>query len=371
MDSFKLATELIVMEGAEEFIQTLSPGERDLIVTNAIIHDAHLASFGLKARVVYQENYGAGEPNDKMINAILKDIGGHKFDRVFAVGGGTVIDIGKVLAIDGVTDVLDALYGRIPIKKGHELIAIPTTCGTGSEVTNIAILEDTTAHVKKGIVGPAICPDKAVLVPEFLQGIPYKFFAFSSIDALIHALESFLAPRSNQITELFATKAIQMIIEAYQEIVKQKGNVANNLYRQVLTASTLAGIAFGNTGVGAVHAMSYPLGGKYHVAHGESNYVFLGAVLEKYETLHPNGRIGELKALLAKILGTGNPKEALSVLFTLLKAIIPLKRLREYGVQESELLAFTQAAMEQERLMKNNYVPLSQGAVYGMYKSCF
>lgn len=368
MENFKLATELMIMEGAEEFIKTFAPDEQDIIVTNAVIYEAHLASFSLKSRVVYQEKYGTGEPSDKMINAILKEVGGRNFKRIFAIGGGTVIDIGKVLSIAGVTDVLEALYGRVPVTKGHELVVVPTTCGTGSEVTNIAILEDTTAHVKKGIVGPVIFPDKAVLVPAFLHGIPYKFFAFSSIDALIHAIESFLAPRSNPVTELFALKAMKLIIGTYREIVKAKGTIADGLYRQVLMASTFAGIAFGNTGVGAVHAMSYPLGGKYHVAHGESNYAFLGVVLGKYEELKPNGKFVELRSLLAEILGS-KPRDAVTSLAELLNAIIPLKRLKEYGVQEAELGEFAQAAMEQERLMKNNYAPLTKEVVYDMYQA--
>lgn len=369
MQNFKLATELILLDGGEEFIQTLCPSEQDLIVTNAVIYNVHLARFNLKSRVVYQENFGVGEPSDQMINAIVKSVQGFAFKRVFAIGGGTVIDVAKVLALQGVDNVLDVLYNRVPLKKVRELIVVPTTCGTGSEVTNIAILEDTTAHVKKGIVGPEIFPDKAVLVPAFLEGIPYKFFAFSSIDALIHAIESFLAPRSNPVTEIFAVQAMRWIVSAYKDIVDQGPAASANFYRQVLLASTFAGIAFGNTGVGAVHAMSYPLGGKYHVAHGESNYTFLAAVLGKYEELNPSGRIVELRSLLANVLGV-EPKDAIATLADLLNKIIPLKRLRDYGVQEAELGEFTQAAMAQERLMKNNYVPLSQEVVFSMFKSC-
>ncbi len=368
MQNFKLSTELVVFDNGEELVKEMSPSAQDLIVTNKIIYDAHLAKYNLKSRVVFQEDFGTGEPSDKMINAIIDSVRGFAYRRIFAVGGGTVIDVSKVLSLEGLNNVLDALYNRIPLKKGHELIVIPTTCGTGSEVTNIAIMEDTTAHVKKGIVGPEIFPDKAALVPPFLAGIPYKFFAFSSIDALIHAIESFLAPRSNPATEIFGIQAMRWIIGAYKEIAAKGQDSCPQYYRQVLTASTFAGIAFGNTGVGAVHAMSYPLGGKYHVAHGESNYAFLGTVLAKYEELNPKGRIVELKAILAEALGV-KPQEAVAALAALLERIITLKRLREYGVQEAELEVFAQAAMEQERLMKNNYVPLPKETVLAMYKS--
>ena len=369
MYSFKLPTEIKIIDSISEFIEAMEISKQDLLITNAPIYEPYLKKHNLKCRVVFQENYGTGEPSDRMINAIIGDLKNFEYERVFAVGGGTVIDVAKVMALSGVNNVLDALYGRVPLVKKRRLLVIPTTCGTGSEVTNIAILEDTEAHVKKGIVGLAIYPDEAILVPELVEGLPYKFFAFSSIDALIHAIESYLAPASNVITEMFAVNAMQKIITAYQEIARRGQEAQREIIGQVLTASTFAGIAFGNTGVGAVHAMSYPLGGKYHVAHGEANYAFLDVVLRKYEESNPEGKIRVLKKILGVDLGTTNAEQAISELANLLARIIPLRQLREYGVQENELENFAQAAMDQERLMKNNYAPIDMKALVSMYKS--
>jgi 4-hydroxybutyrate dehydrogenase len=369
MYSFKLPTEIKIIDSISEFIAAMKISKQDLLITNAPIYEPYLKKHNLKCRVIFQENYGTGEPSDRMINAIIGDLKNFEYERVFAVGGGTVIDVAKVMALSGVNNVLDALYGRVPLVKNRRLLVIPTTCGTGSEVTNIAILEDTEAHVKKGIVGLAIYPDEAILVPELVKGLPYKFFAFSSIDALIHAIESYLAPASNVITEMFAVNAMQKIITAYQEIARRGQEAQREIIGQVLTASTFAGIAFGNTGVGAVHAMSYPLGGKYHVAHGEANYAFLDVVLRKYEESNPEGKIRALKKILGVNLGVTNAEQAISELANLLARIIPLRQLREYGVQENELENFAQAAMDQERLMKNNYAPIDMKALVSMYKS--
>ncbi len=369
MYNFKLATEIKMFDSIDEFVTAMDFTERDLVVTNAPVYEPQLNGYNLKCRVVFQEKYGNGEPNDRMINAILQDLRGYEFDRVFAIGGGTVIDVAKIISLSGVEDVLDALYGRISITRTRKLMVIPTTCGTGSEVTNIAILEDTQAHVKKGIVGPAIFPDAAILVPDLVKGLPYKFFAFSSIDALIHAIESYLAPASNSITEMFAVSAMQSIIAAYRDIAQNGPAAQAKNIGKVLLASTSAGIAFGNTGVGAVHAMSYPLGGKYHVPHGEANYAFLDIVLRKYEQLNPNGKIQSLKHILGDCLGVVGDDQVIAALAELLNRIIPLKSLQEYGVQENELGNFAEAAMAQERLMKNNYKPLSLQDVTKMYQS--
>jgi len=369
MYSFKLPTEIKMFNSIGEFLENMNITERDLLITNGPIYEPCLKSYNLQCRVVFQENYGVGEPNDRMINSIISDLGDCTYDRVFAVGGGTVIDVAKVLSLSGVSDVRDALYGRIPLIKGRRLLVVPTTCGTGSEVTNIAILEDTQAHVKKGIVGPAVFPDEAILVPELLKGLPYKFFAFSSIDALIHAIESYLAPTSNIVTEMFAVNAIQQILNSYLEIAQEGPEALTKNIGQVLLASTFAGIAFGNTGVGAIHAMSYPLGGKYHVAHGEANYAFLNVVLSKYNDIHPNGKIQNLKTIIGNSLGIEDATQAIPALLEVLSSIITLKRLKDYGVQENELEAFAEAAMAQQRLMKNNYVRLSLQDLINMYQS--
>ena len=144
-----------------------------------------------------------------------------EFVDQYHTGGGTIIDIAKILALDSILPIEDLYDGKLPIKRTKELVLVPTTCGTGSEVTNIAILALTRRHTKKELANDCMYADSAVLVPELLKGLPFKFFATSSIDALIHAMESSLSPKGNATLRLFGYKAISMILNGYKEIAAE------------------------------------------------------------------------------------------------------------------------------------------------------
>ena len=162
---------------AEEFAKEFNIGAGDLVITNEYIYQPFFGKLNLDCDVLYQEKYGAGEPSDDMAEAMYRDIkGDHK--RVIAIGGGTVIDISKLFALKEVSPVLDLYDGKIPPVKDKEL----------------------------------------VLVPELLESLPFGVFATSSIDALVHAVESSLSPKGNQTTRMFGYKAIEMILADYQEI---------------------------------------------------------------------------------------------------------------------------------------------------------
>ena len=174
------------------FAEEFQLGEGDLVITNEYIYKPAFGNLDLKCDVIYQEKYGMGEPSDEMAEAIYKDIKGNP-KRIIAIGGGTVIDISKIFALKNVSPILDLYDGKI--EKDKELILVPTTCGTGSEVTNIAILALNSRGTKKGLAVDEMYGDAAVLIPELLHGLPFKVFATSSIDALIHAIESTLSPK--------------------------------------------------------------------------------------------------------------------------------------------------------------------------------
>lgn len=209
--------EIYHFDKVKEFAEEFQIGEGDLMVTNQYIYEPFFGALNLKCDVIFQEKYGQGEPSDDMVEAMYKDIKGpHK--RVIAVGGGTVIDISKLFALKDVSPVLDLYDGKIPPVKDKELVLVPTTCGTGSEVTNIAILALNSRGTKKGLAVDEMYGDSAVLVPELLESLPFGVFATSSIDALVHAVESSLSPKGNQTTRMFGYKAIDMILNGYKEI---------------------------------------------------------------------------------------------------------------------------------------------------------
>ena len=157
--------ELHRFRSCKEFVEEFRLGASDLILTNEYIYQPYFGAMNLECAVLYQEQYGMGEPTDVMAEAILRDAAATGCSRVVAIGGGTVIDIAKVLAVGG-GESIDELYGMAPeLPKRRELVLIPTTCGTGSEVTNISILNRTRLGTKMGLVGPAMYADAAVLIP--------------------------------------------------------------------------------------------------------------------------------------------------------------------------------------------------------------
>lgn len=371
MQLFKLSTRLHQSETFAEFAKEFALNEHDIVLTNEFIYQPFMEKLGLPCRFIFQEKYGQGEPSDEMMNSILKDLGNQRYDRVIAVGGGTVIDIAKLFVIKDLTNVLDAFDHKIPLVKARDLVIIPTTCGTGSEVTNISIAEIKSRHTKMGLADDVIVADDAVIIPELLAGLPFRFYAASSIDALIHAVESCVSPKCNAYTKVFSYAAMDTILDVFKKIAATSPEERHKYASEMLIAANMAGIAFGNAGVGAVHALSYPLGGNYHVPHGEANYQFFTEVFKLYHAKDPHGAIASLEAHLAEKLGTtvDNVYDALD---DLLGKLISRKPLKEYGMEPEECRGFAESVLvTQQRLLKNNYVPFSVDEIEGIYNRLY
>lgn len=368
MKTFSIHPTIEICDTAEKFCEEFSLGKGDLfLVSGSMYHKFFEGRTGL-ATVINYRNYGSGEPTDKMAEGIYQDIKDLEFRRVIAVGGGTILDVAKLFALKNISPITDLYDHKINIEKDKELILVPTTCGTGSEVTNISILELTSRKTKMGLACDELYADKAVLIPELLYGLPFRFFATSSIDALIHSMESFTSPKANPFTEMYSLKAMKIILESYQKIIREGEDCRISLLEDMLTASTFAGIAFGNAGCGAVHAMSYPLGAACHVPHGEANYALFTGVYHTYLKISPEGKIRRLNEYLADILQC-KPDRVYEELDKLLNGILQKKKLREYGVTEEDLEAFTDTVItSQTRLMANSYVPLDRQIVRNIYQ---
>ena len=357
---------------SKEFAENFAIGAGDLILTNRFIYEPYFGSLNLEADTIFQEEYGVGEPSDEMFEAIYLDVlnmGPHK--RIIGIGGGTVLDISKILALKNCYPVADLYDRKLDVVKEKELILVPTTCGTGSEVTNISILAFLSRNTKIGLAVEEMYADHAVLVPELLRGLPFIFFATSSIDALIHAIESSLSPKSTDYTELFAYRAIEEIIRGYQEITAQGPEARYDMLERFLTASNYAGLAFGTAGCGTVHAMSYPLSGMFHVAHGEANYAVFIGVMKKYMELKQDGKIDKLNRFIAGLLGCGI-EQVYNELEKLLNRIISKKTMKEYGATPEMIGQWTKSVIEgQQRLMANSFVPLNETQILDIYQSIY
>ncbi len=371
MKSFKLSPEILTFDKCEEFCSEFNINKNDLIITNEYIYKPFFEAFVEDATIIYRRDFGSGEPTDIMVEKIYDQVKDIDYKRVIGIGGGSILDVAKIFALEKLTPVYNLFEKKFEPVKNKELILIPTTCGTGSEVTNISVLHLSSINSKLGLAHDEILADYAVLIPELLKVLPFNVFAASSIDALIHAIESFVSPKASVFTEMYSIEAMRMILNGFNSIVTNGRDELNNLLNDFLIASTYAGIAFGNAGTGAVHAMSYPLGSVYHVPHGEANYVCFTEIFKTYEKINPNGKIKRLNNILAEILNC--PEEGVfEELEKLLYEILPKKSLKGYGATEEDLLLFTDNVLtKQGRLMGNAYVQLDKDTIYNIYKTLY
>ncbi|MBU3092952.1 4-hydroxybutyrate dehydrogenase [Clostridium sp. CM028] len=372
MKLFSIKSQIHKFDTAKDFAETFNIGEGDFVLSNEFIYNPFFGSLNLNAEVVFLEKYGVGEPSDEIIDAVLATIKGKTFKRIFAVGGGSVIDIAKLLVIKGDNTALDLFEKKVPLIKDKELIIVPTTAGTGSEVTNLSIAEIKAKHTKMGLATDELLADHAVLIPELVKGLPYRFFVASSIDALIHAIESYVSPKSNPYTELFSVKAMELILKGYVQIIEKGEEYRKEIIEDFVIGSNYAGIAFGNTGVGAVHALSYPLGGTYHVPHGEANYQMFVEVFRTYNKKNPNGKIKDIKKILADILNVNGEDDVFAALASILDKLLTRKPLKDYGMKVEDIEGFADSVIVgQARLLANNYVPLSRDEIRDVYKNLY
>ena len=372
MKCLEIKPQIIKFSSFDKFDEEFLINDQDLIFTNRYLFETFFKTLGLKCTFIFQEDYNLKEPSDDIIDKIRRDISAKKFKRVIAIGGGSIIDISKILVLKDVGTTCELFEKKVLAIKDKELIIIPTTCGTGSEVTNISIAEIKSKKTKLGLAVSELYADYAILIPELVKNLPYEFFVYSSIDALIHAIESYVSPKANSYTEMFSIEAMKMIITGYEEIIGKGKEHRKDIIDRFLIASNYAGIAFGNVGVGAVHALSYPLGGTYHVPHGEANYQFFTEVFKVYNHKNPTGKIKELNKILSDILELNKGEDVYVVLEDLLSKLISKKKLSEYGMKINEIESFTESVIEtQQRLLSNNYVQLSKEEMLNIYKNLY
>lgn len=369
MKQLGLSSALHKFDSCREFAEAFHLNENDLIITCKYIFEPYFGEMKVPAQVIYQEEFGQGEPNDVMINSMIDAVKGD-YNRVIGIGGGTVLDISKLFALKNMTPLVDLFQGKIKSEKKCELVLIPTTCGTGSEVTNVAIVGFLSLDTKLRLATDEMYADSAVLIPQLLENLPRHFFATSSIDALIHAIESSLSPLATPYSQLFGHKAIEIIVSGYRRIEREGYQVLGGLLEDFMVASNYAGIAFGQAGCGAVHAMSYPLSGKYHVAHGEANYALLTSVLKKYAQKECSEKYDITMGVLGSALQCGK-KEVAGALDALLSAVLEKKPMSAYGTTEDDVEAFADSVLKyQQVIMSHNPTELSKEDVMDIYRDC-
>ncbi|PPB87344.1 iron-containing alcohol dehydrogenase [Acinetobacter soli] len=298
-----------------------------------------------------------------------------KVDAVLGFGGGSSMDVAKVIALlahPDQTQQLSDMYG-VNNAKGPRLplILIPTTAGTGSEVTPISIIT-TGETTKTGIVSPVLYADVAILDANFTRDLPAHITAATGIDAMVHAIEAYTSKlKKNVYADMLAKHALRLLNDNLPKVLSNGHDM--DARQNMLLGSMLAGQAFANAPVGAVHALAYPLGGHFHLSHGHTNALVLVEVL-KYNAPHA-------KQLYAELMQWLDPKsngcsDGLCDLFIdhmqnhLDHSGLTLK-LSQLNVPHSSLETLAQDALLQTRLLQNNPREMTHQAAYQIYEAIY
>lgn len=278
-------------------------------------------------------------------------------DLVIGLGGGSPLDIAKVCAILATTTKpVSELFGidMVP-EAGLMTLLIPTTAGTGSEVTPIAILSDEHEKLKKGIVSPRLFPAAAILDPDLTVGMPPGVTAATGLDALIHAVEAFTSKNANSISDVLARQAMKLVFENIRKAYANGEDIEARA--NMLEGSLLAGMAFANAGVTAVHAFAYPIGAEFHIPHGVANSIMLPPVME-FNMLGNLEKFAAMAEIFGEPVAGLNQRERARRMVQALRELgedlrIP-RHLREFGVGEHHIPALAQGVMKVTRLLANN-----------------
>lgn len=296
-------------------------------------------------------------------------------DGILGFGGGSSLDVAKLVAVLALgREELKDIYGIGQIRGSRlPLILVPTTAGTGSEVTPISVVT-TGTNEKMAVLSPVILPDIALLDPELTLGLPSHITAATGIDAMVHAIEAYasLSANNNLVSKGLATQALTLIGRSLLTAVQDGSNIEAR--SEMLLGSMLAGQAFANSPVAAVHALAYPLGGHFHVPHGLSNALVLPHVLRFNVKVapHPYAEVAPYAFPdLAQLEGQARAEAFCDRLAELSAACGLQTSLREMGVPEGFLPRLASDAMNQTRLLGNNPRSVAEADALAIYQAAY
>lgn len=356
-------------------------GARVLVVTDQGIVNAGLLqpvidtlkSAGVEP-VIFAEV--EADPAESIVLAATTQAVAAGVDGVIGLGGGSSMDVAKLVALLAKgEEELAAIYG-VNLVKGRRLplIQIPTTAGTGSEVTAVAIITVGEGQ-KKGVVSDQLLPDLALLDAELTLGLPPIVTATTGVDAMVHAIEAYTShnPNHNLISDALAKEALILLGGNIQAAVSDGRNL--EVRSNMLLGSMLAGQAFANSPVAAVHALAYPLGGIYHLSHGLTNALVLPHVMRFNQTV-----CADLYATLAPLVfpalgaiedGVARSNAFIDALTELNRSLGIKDRLRDYDIPQTALSQLAEDAMKQTRLLVNNPRNVSIDDALAIYQAAW
>ncbi|MDH1071777.1 iron-containing alcohol dehydrogenase [Pseudomonas nitroreducens] len=362
--------ELCRERGAQRVLIVTDPG-----ITRLNMLDGVLPGFATAGVAVDVFDQVVADPPESVVLAAAEQARKMAAQLVVGYGGGSSMDVAKLVALlahpsasQGLKDIFGVGNARGP---RLPLIQVPTTAGTGSEVTPIAIVT-TGETTKMGVVSPYLLPDLAVLDADLTLGLPPAVTAATGIDAMVHAIEAYTSKlKKNPLSDLLAREALRLLALNLDEAVHNGGN--REARQAMLLGACLAGQAFANAPVAAVHALAYPLGGHFHIPHGLSNALVLPEVV-RFNAPNAAPLYAELAPLLLgeRLRSDADRTEQFIAELADLSPRSGLpSRLRDAGVPEASLPRLAADAMLQQRLLVNNPREVSESDALAIYRAAF
>jgi len=382
MFTFRTANKILMGNGA---IEKIGVEAKSLNATRAfIVTDKGVMRIGLAERVsqilksggVQSEIFDQVEPEPSMenVNECVEFTRGKKYDLFVGVGGGSSMDVAKIISILATNS--GSVYDYIGIEKipkpGLPIILVPTTSGTGAEVTPNAIVTNKKIKEKKGIVSHFLLPEVAIVDPSLTLSLPPRITASTGVDALTHSIESYVSLNASPLSDVIALESIKLISHNLKRAVED-GNDIEARYNMAL-GSLLGGIALTNAGTGGVHALAYPLGGQFGIPHGLSNALMLPFIVE-FNITSNLSKFSKIAAVMGENIEGLGREEAAGKAVEAVRAIVTdvgmPKRLREVGIPKQALPKIAESASHVTRLLANNPRKMTIDDIRKIYEEAF
>ncbi|MBK6334626.1 MAG: iron-containing alcohol dehydrogenase [Betaproteobacteria bacterium] len=305
----------------------------------------------------------------EMLFAAAKAAGGA--DVVVGIGGGSAMDVAKILAVMLAQPVtLSALLAREPIRRrGLPTVMVPTTAGTGSEATPNAIVLVPEDELKVGIVSPRLMPDGVILDPLLTLSLPPAITASTGMDALTHAIECYCSRKGNLFSDLYGLEAIRLIAGSIRRAYEHGSDV--DARHDMLLGAYYGGVCIATSSTTAVHALAYPLGGKYRIAHGLSNAMLLPFVME-FNLVGSEPRFHAMAAAMGLPVAGLAPHAAgermIEALYALNADLGIVSSLRDKGITARDVEGLVDGAAKVTRLLDNNPRPMTRSDMHAIYE---
>lgn len=310
------------------------------------------------------------EPSYRQVEEVVEMVQGYESDLIIGIGGGSVMDAAKLAGVlKGASyTVKDLLADPAQAQKKVKTVMIPTTCGTGSEATCNAIVAIPEENSKKGIVNDSMIPDYVILDSRMIAGLPKPVVAATGVDALAHVVECYTSKKATPFSDSYAVEGAKLIFANIREAYNNPDNMTakNNM----MLGAYYGGIAITASGTTAVHALSYPLGGKFHIAHGVSNAILFAHVME-FNKDACEDRLAQLcdaiNPAMAAAADSDKAQYVIDQIADIVKVTDIPTDLSQYGVTTDDLDFLVTAGSRQRRLLENNRKALSPDDIRSIY----